>query len=441
MTRRGALGWLAGVCLAPGCAIRRDTRSVVRVANWGGASEDTEFSRTVARLLREFERTHPGIRLQVEKIPGSQEYATKLVFSHISNSMPESPTMDASSLATFRDNGLLRDLRGFKPGPGFSWEDYWPNVLDMFSESGATYAVPIDFTPIVLYYNRAHFREAGIRPPDRAWSYDEFLAAAKALTHSGRYGLEMPNWIPGWIPWLWNDGADVLDQAGSQASGTLDGEAGVRALQWIADLYLVHKVAPTMNEMSAAGVDFFAQGTASMQLSGHWELVGLQAAAGIRMEDIGVMPVPSRQGGSSVTVMYGAGQSVAAQTKEPDAAWEFVQYWTSSEVQRQYNASGIAVCGRRDVAAAAPAVRPRYADGSGSRPATDEEFEAHTLRERAFEAIVPTCRPPWGVKVQAYVTVEQICQKAMDKALRNGVEVETAFRAAAQEIDRLVGAK
>jgi len=441
MTRRAALGWLAAAGLSPGCSLRRDSRRVVRLANWGGASEDNEFTRTVARLHREFERRNPGVRLEVEKIPGSQEYATKLVFSHISRSMPESPVMDASSLATFAENGLLADLSQLEPGPDFAWDDFWPNVKGMFARGSAQYAAPIDFTPIVLYYNRAHFREAGIEPPRGAWSYDQFLAAAQELTQEGRFGLEMPNWIPGWITWLWNDGGDVLDPSGREGSGWFDGEASVRALQWIADLFLVHKVAPTLSEAEATGVDYFAKGKAAMQVSGHWELVGLQNASGIKMEDIGVMPVPSRSGGGSVTVMYGAGQSVAAQTKNPDDAWKFVQFWTGREAQEEYNASGIAVCGRLDVARSAAGRRPRYMEGKGTRDATDAEFAAHAVRERKFVEIVPSCRPPWGATVGDYVVVETICQKAMDKVLRNNIPVAAAARAAAQEIDRVLEPK
>lgn len=440
MTRRDALAGLAALCV-PGCRPSLRRGRVVRVANWGGASDDSEYARLVQRLYRDFELENPGVRLQVEKIPGSQEYATKLVFAHISGSMPEAPTMDASSAAPFIENGILADL-GPRMASGPRQSEFWPNVVDMFRRGDAVYAVPIDFTPVVLYYNRAHFREAGIEPPDTAWSLDDFLAAARELTRDGRNGLDMPNWMPGWIPWVWNHGGDVVDPSGARASGHLDSPATVEALTFIADLVLRHNVAPSLSEMAAAGVDYFASGRASMMLSGHWELVGFQSASGVKMEDVGVMPVPGRVRGQSVTVMYGAGLALASQSKEPDAAWEFVRYWTSRRVQSAYNSSGIAVCGRLDVAAEAAQAVPRYPkpDG-GTRPATEAEQVAHRQREEAFLRIVPSARPPWGARVTQYAAVEQIGQRMMDAVLRNGVEPAAAARTAAAEADRALESK
>jgi multiple sugar transport system substrate-binding protein len=410
------------------------------VANWGGASDDSEFARLVQRLYRGFESENPGVRLQVEKIPGSQEYATKLVFAHVSGSMPEAPTLDASSAAPFIEHGILADLSG-RMASGPREEEFWPNVVDMFRRGTAVYAVPIDFTPVVLYYNRAHFREAGIRPPDTAWDLADFVAAARELTRDGRSGLDMPNWMPGWIPWVWNHGADVLDPSGSKATGHLDSPATLEALTYMADLVLRHKVAPSLSEMAAAGVDYFASGRASMMLSGHWELVGLQSASGVAMEDVGVMPVPGRVRGQSVTVMYGAGLSLAAASKEPEAAWEFVRYWTSRRVQSAYNSSGIAVCGRLDVASEAVQAVPRYPrPEGGTRAATVAEQEAHRQREEAFLRIVPTARAPWGTRVAKYAAIEQIGQRMMDAVLRNGVDPERAARAAAAEADRVLEA-
>jgi multiple sugar transport system substrate-binding protein len=440
MTRRDVLAWLAAAGCSVGCRGALDGRTTVRLANWGGASDDSEFPRLVRRLYDEFERSHPGIRLQVEKIPGSQDYATKLVFSHISRSMPEVPTLDASSAAVFVEHGILADVSPRLAASGeVASGDYWPNVMGMFSRGPRLYAVPVDFTPVVLYYNRAHFREAGIEPEARAWSFDEFLDAAKELARPGRYSFEFPNWIPGWIPWLWNAGGDVLTPDGARATGAFDSEASEFAVQFLADLVLRHKLAPALSEMAAAGADFFASGRASMQMSGHWELVGLQSATGIAMEDIGVMPVPGLAAGSSRTVMYGAGLALAAETKAPDEAWQFIEYFTSRAVQEQYNASGIAVCGRMDVAALSVDKRPRYAvPEGGTRAATDAEYAAHRVREQAFLDIVPSARPPWGASVVAYAAVEQEGQRMMDKVLRNGVAPRQALRESALEIDRLV---
>jgi multiple sugar transport system substrate-binding protein len=414
---------MAAVPFAGAGCLADPGRRVVRLANWGGAGDDSEFNRLAKALQAEFEAANPGLDLRVEGIPGSQDYVRKLLLSHISGAMPDVVTLDASSAAAFIDYGTLRDLREFADrDPEFDWNDFFPNVVDIARRGQAVYAVPVDFTPMVMYVNRRHFREAGLAVPEPGWSWDDFLEAALRLTREGRYGFDSPNWMPGWVTWLWNNGADVLDPLGRRATGWFDSPAAVEALRFLADLTLTHKVAPSLSQAAATGVDFFADGRAAMKVIGHWALVGLAASKQIDLEEIGVLPVPARRGGPSVTVMYESGLAIGATSREPESAWKYVKFFTSSGVQSRYNASGIAVSARRDVEAAKLA-------GPGAS-------ETARRRTEAFQAIVPTARPPWGSRVQGYDLVEAIGQKAMDAVLKNGVPVDEAAGAAAEEIDR-----
>ena len=422
MNRREALAWMAGAALLPlGCREVVDSRVPLRLATWGGAGDDGEYFKLIQQIYRDFERFNPEVRLRVEGVPGSQEYVSKLLLDHIAGSMPDIITLDASSAAVFIDNGTLLDLNPFIERDAFDLGAFYPNVVDVARRGTALYAVPTDFTPMVMYCNTRLFHEAGVAVPSGRWTFEDFLNKAKALTHNDQFGFEFANWMPGWVMFVWNNGGDVLSPDGSKASGFLDSRQSVEAIQFLADLVTKHKVSPSLSEAAATGVDLFATSKAAMKVVGHWYLVGLEASKEISMDDVAVVELPTNLD-RSVTVMYEAGNSIGKHCKHPDLAWEYLKYWSSKAVQSRYNASGIAVSGRKDV------------EQEKLQPLLPQKRNAELAR--AFQQIVPSARPPWGAKVEGYDRVEDIAQKAMDAVLKNGVPVHVALTKAAVEIDK-----
>jgi len=221
--------------------------------------------------------------------------------------------------------------------------------------------------------------------------------------------------MPGWITWLWNNGGDVLHPETHRAVGTLDSDENVAAVEFLRDMIKVHRVAPSLSQAASTGVDLFATNQAAMKISGHWSIVGFAdpKTSKIALDDIGVVELPTNLP-QSVTVMYESGYAIGKNCRNPEAAWAFIKFMTSRRVQERYNASGIAVCGRQDVAEAKQADR----------------------LEGAFNRIVPSARAPWGTKIEAYAVVEDIGQRMMNSVLQQGRPVREALKSAAEEIDR-----
>ncbi len=412
------------LAMVGGCStITGDGRTVVRVATWGGAGDDSEFAKVEREIFAEFERQNPDIDIRLELIPGSQEYVRKMLLNFIARSEPEVMLLDASSAAVFVDNGVLKDLTPIiAKDQSFDLDAYFPNVVDIARRGDQVYAIPKDFTPMVLYYNRRLFDAAGVGYPKDHWTYEEFLDAAKRLTDRSRgvYGFKFANWMPGWITWIWNAGGDVLNAEGTMSSGAFDSPETQRGVEFLATL-MKEGVSPSLSESAAMGVDLFTQGQAAMEISGHWALIGYAAAPKgsdgkplLAMDDVGVAPVPT-QLSASQTVMYESGWAIGKHCKRVDEAWRFVKYMTSEEVQRKYARLGLAVSARRDVA---------------------EEIAAKDPREAKFFEIVPSARPPWGAKVEKYNPVETIGQNMMDSVLKSGKPIPEALRHAANQVDK-----
>src|SRR5262245_23762494 len=101
----------------------------------------------------EFERLHPGVRVQLENIPGEGQYASKLMMMFVAGKGPDVLHLDASSAAVFINNALLRDLAPLiESDRRFHLEDYFPAATDTARRGRSLYAIPLDFTPILMFY-------------------------------------------------------------------------------------------------------------------------------------------------------------------------------------------------------------------------------------------------------------------------------------------------
>lgn len=403
-----------------GCGPRDDGKIVLRVANWSGAGDDSEFEKTTQRIFREFEQENPGVEVRIEGIPDG--YVSKVILSFVAGTEPDVMLLDASSAAVFIDNGVLTDLSPFiAKDSEFDLDDFFPNVVDIARRGDAVYAIPNDFTPMVVYYNKRLFDAAGVPYPQAGWTFDDFRASSKALTKKDQYGFAFANWMPGWIMWLWNNGGDVVAVNGdARASGTFDSLENVQTIEFLRDLITIDRSAPSLSEAAALGVDLFANAQAAMTVSGHWAMIGYANAPKgkdgkpkLVWDDLGVAPMPTNTG-TSHTVMYESGYAIGKNSKHKDLAWKFLKFFTSEAVQREYQESGIAVCARRDIAA---------------------ERATNPL-EAQFLPLIPSARAPWGAKVEGYEIVEKVGKNALDSVLNNNTPVQEALTRAAKRIDQ-----
>ncbi len=415
---RSTTAVVIGLCLCvSGCKSPQARPEVVlHLSNWGGADDDAEYSRHINDLYRQFERENPGIKVEIESVPN--EYVQKMILSFVADTAPDVLSLDASSAAVFVNNGVVKDLRSFvETDPGFKTSDYWPNVFSIDRRDQAIYAIPGDFTPLVIYYNKKLFDRAHVPYPSGHWTFQQFLDTAKKLTLRDKdgkviqYGFNLTNWMPGWIVWLWNNGGDVLTPSGQAAAGALDSDKNVESITFLRDLITKDKVAPDLSQTAATGVDPFGNGTVAMEMSGHWEMPGFKNAPNLHLSDVGVTEVPT-QLPQSRTVMYEVGFAMPKNAKHPAESWKLIKYLTSHLYQSSYQQTGIAVCARKDVAIE----------------------RAKDPREQKFLDIVPSARGPWGANVVGYDFVEQEGKKMMERVLA-GTDPRESLHEMADRID------
>jgi hypothetical protein len=114
------------------------------------------------------------------------------------------------------------------------------------------------------------------KAPEYKWDWNQFLDYAKTVatgkTSSGQpvyaAALFTQTTVPAfhWLTfqWIWNMGADSYDAATGKVG--LNDEAGIKALQYLQDLHLVHKVVPNPTNVKSEDVgNFWNQGSLGYQ--------------------------------------------------------------------------------------------------------------------------------------------------------------------------------
>jgi multiple sugar transport system substrate-binding protein len=139
-----------------------------------------------------------------------------------------------------------------------------------------------------------------------------------------------------WSEAIWEYGGEIISP---DYTKTLLGEGkAVDAWNFIADMALTDKSIPDPDQSSQFGGDPFAAGVAAMTTIGHW-VVPQYSQLGFKWD---VAPMPSGPEGR-VTSINSAGFVVAKDSKNPDAAWEFVKYATGQSGQTRLAELGFAI--------------------------------------------------------------------------------------------------
>jgi len=226
----------------------------VRVGSWDSADALQPFNDAIAS----FEAAYPGVTVQLEDVP--QGYGDKLLAEFASGTAPDVFQVGDGDVANFASKGVLEPLddyiSGAKGSDPLDTSVFYSAIADIGKVNGTTYLLTKDYSPLVIYYNKALFDAAGVAYPTDGWTWNDFLTAAQKLTVTdangkiSQWGVELPDgwgdpyWTRGILPVIYQNGGDIISPDGTKTTGYMDSDATVAALQWYADLFLKYKVAP-----------------------------------------------------------------------------------------------------------------------------------------------------------------------------------------------------
>lgn len=233
----------------------------------------------------------------------------------------------------YAENGLIEDISDFWQVQGIDESNFYENVVAKSYVGDKLYGVPMQYNLQYLYYNKDAFAAAGLDPEAPPTTMEELRAAAIACTDSSKrqYGLGLPTDYGYYCEYLWANGGDVIDTAGT--TNLLNSEENVNTLTWLQQMILEDGVSPS--GLTATDADtMFQSGQLAMYTSGPWNINGLTALGvnyGITAIPAGSAGAFSPEGGCSFMLTKGADEATKA------AVYKFMAYWLSDETLKEWS--------------------------------------------------------------------------------------------------------
>ncbi|MCK6066617.1 MULTISPECIES: extracellular solute-binding protein [Microbacterium] len=231
----------------------------------------------------------------------------------------------------FQRQGGLVNLSEFEDGDDYITERSGEVAEQYRSEDGDFYQMPWKSNPVVIFYNKALFEQAGLDPENPALStYDEFLQTARTLKESGVADFAInpaptseffQSWFDFYPLYAAQTGGTQLVEEGE---ATFDDENGTAVAEFWRTLYAEQLAG---NEQYQG--DAFADGYAAMAIVGPW-------AINVYGEDVdwGAVPVPTQDGTDPAeTWTFSDAKNVGMFTacENQATAWDVLKFATSEE--------------------------------------------------------------------------------------------------------------
>lgn len=271
-------------------------------------------------------------KITFETLPFA-EYTTGLTTQIAGGNAPDLAWIFESSAPEFVESGALVDLRPtFEGTADYQLDDLTPDSLRLWEAGEELFAYPFSNSPFGVFVNTDQLAAAGQPAPadlvaNGQWTWDKAAEmSAAAAVASGRSGLVVRDFDFA----LWENLATVWAGFGARpwsADGTtceFTSPQMIDALTWLHDQIFVKHAMPG----PGTTVDFFA-GDAAMTVT---QISRASALDGSFAWDL--VPLPSGPGGH-VNVIGQAGIGVFAAGKNPQAAADFLAFFTNPENARK----------------------------------------------------------------------------------------------------------
>ena len=275
-------------------------------------------------FVKGVQETDSNFKLDIEG-PSFQDYWTKI---KTRMSSADAPCIVTTQAARAQELGeLLTPLDDLAKEAGLDLTRYNQAMMQGMTVDGKVRAIPYDAEPMVLFYNKTMFAQAGLKEPGVDYTYEQFLSDAKALTKDGVQGFAVaPDISYPYLPFAFANGNVPVK----------DGKLNITAPGFVADIQqtfdLVGKenvaAAPNPADTTDVPMQGFQAKKVAMVIEGPWFYSTIREG----MEnEVGVAVVPSKSG-KPVGMIQGSGFGISAKCPDKKAAFQNIVKMTTPEV-------------------------------------------------------------------------------------------------------------
>jgi len=417
--------------IVPASLLRALSASVLALGVTASASVAQEGSGTVSfmvfgdpaelaayqSLVAAFEEREPAIDVELIHVPSASDYRARLGVDFAAGDPADVVLINYRRYAPFAAMGVLEPLAPYlRQSDVISESDFFDIATDSFKWRGQLMCIPQNISSLVVYYNRDLFDAAGLPHPADDWTWDEFLAAARALTQdldgdgrADQYGVGIEPSIFRLAPFVWAAGGElvVLESGLRPIRLALDSRAAREAVEWFVALQTEHGVVPdALNEAAESSESRFLNGRTAMFFNSRRGTPTARAIDGFEW-DVAALPVGRERAG----ILHSDAYCMSALTEEKDAAWTFIEYANSPAGQAIVAESGRTVPSLIEVASS-----PAFLD-----PAAAPANSAVWLETVDSLRTVPILR--------AWVDIEELTADELERAFYGQASVDEVIAA------------
>ena len=315
------------------------------ITMWSRAATETR----VQSQVDAYNATHDN-KVELRLVP-TDEYVGVVGNAATANELPDLFSADVVFMPNWTSQGLFMDITDRIDGlPGI--DNVGQAHIVASSWEGKKYGLPFIIDLSVWMYNKDLFEQAGLDPEKPPTNLKEFADAARAvqaLDIEGTYGTYFGGNCGGcnvftWWPIIWADGGSVMNDEGTEAQLNTDAAKEIYRTfgalwdEGVINPESIQEAGPTWTQPFPAG----KVGIMPMPAS-------LQESEGMPLDNLGVTAIAGVEGGES-TFVGGDSIGLSKDSKNPDAAWNFITWMLGDYNQVEVVAKEGNVVARTDLA-------------------------------------------------------------------------------------------
>ena len=332
-----------------------------------GEPEELKAFRGVVDAFRQVE---PDVTVKLIEASDRDDLLARLSTSFAGGSPPDLFLLNYRFYGQFAARNVLEPIEGRLEGSdAFDEADFYPQALDAFRFDGELVCLPQNISSLVVYFNRALFRQAKVPEPKPGWTWNDMVERAIRLTRDtngdgniDQHGLGVEPSIIRIAPFVWSNGGEVVDDEQAPTRFTLDTPEAIEAMDAFFALRRDHLVIPSDQEVESEDDETrFQNGREAMLLSSRRSTPAFRT---ITAFDWDVAPLPRHD--EQAGILHSDAYCMTKASKNKNAAWAFMEFALGPEGQRITARSGRTVPSLKAVAESSdfldPSLKPSHSE-------------------------------------------------------------------------------
>lgn len=274
-------------------------------------------------LITEFHKAHPGIRVELVELSNNLN-SYNFVKKMFEDDMLDVCTINYNGFSDFEHNRGFDLLETLEPN-----SHIYPFLTEMMMSEGKLKVQPFIFSPVILCYNKDHFREKGVLEPDSSWRWNVlFEQSANLALQNERLGFyfHFPS-ANRWPVFLLQSGIHFeCDETGHFAANGAQLAESLRVCREL--IYMQNRFPLFLSERDADTEELFFHEKVSMIMTTYFALNHHERHADF---DYDIAPLPYLH--DPRTLLLSIGLAIHANSKAKDSAKLFIDFLVSYRSQ------------------------------------------------------------------------------------------------------------